>query len=129
VIFINGDENYEDFKQCLLRVPPNIWFKIADVEGVNLDDIFYTTSIPPHILVKIMINLEYMIYVKNKLKINAVKWQGFFASISLDERFHFATFCPRGEGICYYLCRGTLQYINPAKQQADTKKGPFLMLI
>ena len=98
---INGDENHEAFKQCLLRVPPNIWFKITDVEGDNLGDIFYATSIPSHILVTIMINLEYMIYVKNKLKINVVKWQGFFTLISLDERFHFATFQPRGEGICY----------------------------
>ena len=129
MIYINGDENHEAFNQRSLRVPPNVWFKIADVEGDNLDDVFNATSIPSRILVKIMINLEYIIYVKNKLKINAVKWQGFFASISLDEWFHFATFRPRGEGICYYLCRGTPQYINPAKQQADTKKSLFLMLI
>ena len=70
-----------------------------------------------------MINLEFMIYVKGKLKINAVKWQGFFESISLEERFQFATFRPRGEGICYFLCRGTPQYLKPSKQQADTKMG------
>ena len=72
-----------------------------------------------------MINLEFMIYVKGKLKINAVKWQGFFALISLEERFQFATFRSRGEGIYYFLCRGTPQYLKSSKQQADTKKGLF----